>query len=408
MTDIGGNDFCNNGIGCGTIYKLTTAGVISTIYTFCPQGSCAAGGLPIGALVLATDGNFYGTATFGGAHNLGVIFKLTASGQYSVVHSFAGSDGSYPATTLVQVNGGALYGAAYGGANGVGAMFKVTLQGQFSTIYNFCAQQGCPDGSVPKSLTAGNDGNLYGVTGLGGALGNGTAFKLSPTGKLTTLHNFNGTSDGSEPNGPLVLASDGNFYGTALYGGSFSCGNGCGTTFRVTPKGEFSSHEFQPLTGELAYAPLIQATDGNFYGTSTMVHFGGNVFELSKENVITSLFDNGCDPFAGLFQATDGKLYGTTTLGGNNNTGTVFSIDLGLAPFVTTLPTSRKVGTKIIILSTNLTGASSVTFNGTPASFQVVSATQITATVPAGATTGSVVVVTPSGTLTSNLPFRVM
>jgi uncharacterized repeat protein (TIGR03803 family) len=107
-------------------------------------------------------------------------------------------------------------------------------------------------------------------------------------------------------------------------------------------------------------------------------------------------------------QATNGNFYGTTSAGGANNDGTVFSLSVGLGPFVETLPTSGMVGTAVIILGNNLTGATSVTFNGTPAKFTVVSSsTEIKTTVPSGATTGKVKVTTASGTLTSNQTFRV-
>lgn len=404
----GGDYACNNGGGCGALFKVSTTGVFTSLYVFCAQTNCTDGAFPVGGLLLAADGNFYGTTVGGGQYGFGVAFRLTAGGKYSVLHHFTGTDGTGSSAPLIQVGGGALYGTGGGGVNQAGSVYKLTLKGVISTVYSFCSQAGCADGSEANGVTEGTDGNLYGVTVFKGVLGYGTAFKLTPSGKLTTLHSFNGTTDGIAPNGPLFRAMDGSFYGTTFQGGDYSCFGGCGTSFRVTSRGQFSSHEFAPLGGQDSLAPLVQATDGNFYGTTTMAHISGNVFELSSTNLITSLFDNGCYPSAGLLQATDGKLYGTTAEGGSNMGGTVFSVDLSLAPFVITVPTSRKVGTAVTILGTNLTGASSVTFNGVPAAFTVVSATQITTTVPAGAATGSVVVVTPSGTLTSNMPFRVM
>jgi len=111
---------------------------------------------------------------------------------------------------------------------------------------------------------------------------------------------------------------------------------------------------------------------------------------------------------SGLFQATDGNFYGTTVAGGANANGTVFRLSLGLSPSVETQPTSGKVGAVVKILGNNLDGATSVAFNGTPAVIEVLSRTELTTTVPAGATTGTVEVVTPNGTLSSNVPFRVL
>jgi uncharacterized repeat protein (TIGR03803 family) len=166
-------------------------------------------------------------------------------------------------------------------------------------------------------------------------------------------------------------------------------------------------------------AGLVQATDGNFYGTTS--YGGGNnygtVFEMTPTGKLTMLHSlsgtDGAQPKAGLVQATNGDLYGTTFGGGWHDhrtiyyAGTVFSLAVGLGPFVKTLPTSGKVGAAVIILGNNLTGSTGVSFNGTAAEFTVVSSSEITTTVPSGATTGKIDVTTPSGMLTSNVKFRV-
>ncbi len=181
---------------------------------------------------------------------------------------------------------------------------------------------------------------------------------MTPQGTLTTLHNFNAT-DGATPN-QLALGSDGNFYGTTISGGT----NTDGTTFEITPQGVFTSlHSFAK--------------------------------------------SDGADPFAGLVQDTDGKFYGTTSFGGSKNSGTVFRLDVGLGPFVEAVPTAGKVGAKVKILGTKLTGATSVSFNATAAVFTVVSASEITTTVPNGATTGTVRVTTLGGTLLSKGAFQI-
>jgi len=262
------------------------------------------------------------------------------------------------------------------------------------------------------------DGNLYGTTFYGGAYGIGTVFKITPGGTLTTLHSFDGT-DGGNPEAGLVQASNGNLYGTTFYGGDY------GTVFEITPGGALTTlHSFAgyPTEGSNPGAALVQATDGNLYGTTMDggannscnvdgVVGCGTIFEITPEGTLITLHNlDGTDgefPQGGLVQHTNGTLYGTTNQGGANGDGTVFSLSIGLGPFVETAPTSGPVGTSVIILGTNLTGATSADFNGTAAPFTVVSSTEITTTVPAGATTGMVQVTTPSGTLYSNLAFQV-
>jgi len=169
---------------------------------------------------------------------------------------------------------------------------------------------------------------------------------------------------------------------------------------------------FEPVGG------LIQATDGNFYGTTYLggASDEGTVFKITSAGTLTTLHsfcsESGCadggTPGGALVQGTNGTFYGATAGGGTNDDGTVFSLAVGLGSFVETLPTSGKVGAAVTILGTNLTGATSVTFNGKAATFTVVSSTEITTTVPTGATTGKVKVVTPSRTLSSNVSFRVL
>jgi len=169
--------------------------------------------------------------------------------------------------------------------------------------------------------------------------------------------------------------------------------------------------------GNYLYGALTQATDGNLYGIMDIggAHGYGTIFRITTAGSLTTLYSfcsqSGCAdgeyPEGGLVQDTNGTLYGTAADGGANGDGTVFSLSVGLSPFVETLPVSGKSGATIKILGTNLTGATSVTFNGTAATFTVSSSNFITATVPTGATTGTVQVVTPSGTLSSSVSFRV-
>jgi uncharacterized repeat protein (TIGR03803 family) len=192
----------------------------------------------------------------------------------------------------------------------------------------------------------------------------------------------------------------------------------------MTPAGALTTlHIFTRVDGAQLFAGLIQATDGNFYGTTNGggANGQGTAFKMTSNGVLTTLYNfcsesgcvDGAGPEAALVQATNGKLYGTTGGGGTGTCapygcGTAFSLSLGLQPFIATAPTLGEAGKSVIILGTNLTGATSVTFNAAPATFTVGSATYIKTTVPAEATTGPIQVVTPSGTLTSNVNFQVL
>jgi uncharacterized repeat protein (TIGR03803 family) len=344
-------------------------------------------------------------------------------------------DGSCPRATLVQATDGNFYGTTLaGGAAGSGTVFKITPDGALTTLYSFSCL--CADGMLANGLVQATDGNFYGTTGAGGAHGSGTVFKISATGTLTTLHSFScpqGSEcpDGAGPYAGLVQATGGDFYGTTAGGGI----NYHGTIFKITASGALTPlYSFCPqsgcLDGDAPEAGLVQATDGSFYGTTVQGGTDacpsgcGTIFKVTPAGSLTTLHSfcqhNGCPdgflPFAGLVQATDGDLYGTTYSGGTSDMcegtcGTVFRLSVGLGPFVETEPAAGQLGAVVKILGTDLTGVSRVTFNGTPAVFAVSSrskVTEITTTVPAGATTGEVQVVIPSGTLSSNVPFRVL
>ena len=369
----GANSVCiNDFLGCGTLFEISANGTLTTLYSFCSESACTDGDFPYAGLIQATDGNFYGTTESGGANTYdGTVFKITPSGTLMTLHSFEGADGSTPVVGLVQATDGNFYGTTQsGGANGDGTIFKITPSGTFTSLYSFCSQSGCLDGSGPNAgLIQGVDGNLYGTTTNGGANRVGTIFGITLSGTLTTLYSFcsqSGCTDGTHPNG-LVQATDGNFYGTTALGGANASDQG--TVFKMTPGGM--------LTTLYSFCPQTNCPDG-------------------------------AEPGAALVQDTDGNFYGTTGFGGDYGDGTVFSLSVGLGPFVETQPTSGNLGAPVNILGTNLTGATNVSFNGTAANFTVVSSSEITTTVPAGATTGYVQVVTPSGTLSSNVNFVVL
>jgi uncharacterized repeat protein (TIGR03803 family) len=414
---IGGNTYV------GTVFKITPGGALAVARNF--RGSN--GSLPRAPLIQSTDGALYGTTEGGGTVNLGTVFEITPSGTLTTLHSFLGTDGSEPLAALVEASNGNFYGTtSQGGPNYDGTVFEITPNGTLTTLYNFCSQTSCTDGAGPwGGLIQATDGNFYGTTQNGGAntagcggYGCGTVFKVTPSGTLTTLYNFCSRincRDGANPDAGLIQATDGSLYGTTQSGGA----NNLGTVFRFTPSGTLIAlHSFAGTDGSAPYGALIQASDGNLYGTtqSDGANSGGTIFEITPGGTLTTLYNfcaqancmDGGDPSGTLVQATDGTFYGTTQGGGTLEFGTIFSLSVGLLPFVETLPTSGRVGTDVKILGTNLTGSTSVTFNGAAATFTVVSSSEITATVPSGAATGKVEVVTSGGTLTSNVNFRVL
>jgi uncharacterized repeat protein (TIGR03803 family) len=296
--------------GAGTVFKLTPSGHESVIYCFCPGGSpCTDGESPVAGLIFDKEGNLYGTTLYGGASGQGTVFKLTPSGQEHVLYSFCGqsgcTDGANPWAGLVLDKGGNLYGTtAYGGASssscndaGCGAVFKVTPSGQQSVLYSFCKQSGCTDGSYPfAGLILDKKGNLYGTTGGGGNLecfeyGCGTVFKVTPSGKESVIHSFGGGDDGEFSEASLVFDKKGNLYGATWEGGSSgsSCQDpGCGTVFKITPAGKESvlyafCQQSDCDDGANAYSRPIFDEKGHMYGTTSNggISAGGVVFKLT-------------------------------------------------------------------------------------------------------------------------------
>jgi uncharacterized protein (TIGR03437 family) len=285
-----------------------------------------------GSLAQGTDGNFYGTAYQGGVRDAGSIFKITPGGTLTTLYSFTGSpDGSGPYGGLIQASDGNFYGTTYqGGANSAGTIFRVTSGGTLMTLYSFTNGN---DGELPYAgLIQGTDGSFYGTTF-------GTIFKITPGGTLTTLYSFTGEA---RPHGGLIQATDGDFYGTAQYGGAY----GEGMIFKLTPGGTLTTlYSFTGLNdGYAPLARLIQATDGNFYGTTSSAGgtAQGTVFKITPSGTLTTLHSftgtDGSFPAAGLTEGTDGNVYGTTSSGGSNGDGTVFKLQLGL-PTPSSTPT---------------------------------------------------------------------
>ncbi len=426
-----------NGGYQGTVFQTTLSGTLTQLHSF--AGYPTDGSFPYAGLVQGADGNFYGTTGNGGTSSncdkgCGTVFELSPNNgnwTFTLLHSFDGNDGSYPEGGLIQATDGNLYGTTFSGGTGnncvdfqpqgCGTVFKLSPNNgswTFTLLHSF----NFIDGDSPYAgLVQAANGNFYGTTAQGVVTGHicsvgcGTVFEMTPTGTVTTLHTFTGT-DGIFPDSALVQATDGNFYGTTSGDGQPAY---YGTVFKITPTGTLTTlHSFDGTDGYLPNAPLVQATDGDFYGTTAEggANQGGTIFKISATGTLITLYNfcaqmycaDGDGPEGGLVQDTNGTFYGTAFSGGAFQAGTVFSLDVGLTPFVKTQPTSGKVGAPVIILGTNLTDSNSVTFNGTAAAFNVVSASEITTTVPAGATTGPVQVTTPSGVLTSTVNFQVI
>ena len=434
---------CKASAGCGTVFEVNPAGYIRTLYKFCSQSTCSDGWDPPGPLLLSPNGNLFGTTQLGGnrcflARGCGTIFQITPAGTLTTLYRFCAQefcpDGYAPAG-LIQGPGGKIYGTtSAGGAHDGGSVFALSPSGNLTTLYSFCALVNCDDGGSPSELIFGADGNLYGTTEVGGTYSAGTFFKLTRDGVLTLLQQFcsqyqnNACLDGRNPLGPLVQDSNGNFLGTTSNGGT----SDSGSVFQISPIGQlttlysFCSQVNIDGCADGAYPTgLLMGSDGNLYGTT---HSGGSsnagtAFEVTPSGALTTLYNfchagSGCadgeTPVA-LAQGTDGVFYGGTSLGGTPancgsfaGCGTIYKLSNLLPAFVAANPGFAKVGQQVGILGNNLTGATSVTFNGVPAAFAVVADTLIKATVPTGATTGILQVITPSGTFSSNVAFRVL
>lgn len=318
--------------GSGIAFRMSLSGAETLLYSF---GSSATDpGQPL-AMMQDTDGNFYGIGLSGGVSGNGSVFKMTTSGTESLLHSFPTNSGipflNPSGSGLLQAADGSIYGTTYqGGVDNKGTVFQVTPDGHQNILHSF---SGKPDGDSPGALVQDSSGNLYGVTGLGGTSNLGTIFKITPGGTETVLHSFTG-SDGVVPD-TLLLASDGNLYGTCAAGGASGTG---GTVFKISPTGGAltSLYNFPDSSTSDGHDPvsLIQASDGNFYGTTELggVNNQGIVFRVTTSSVETPLYfftggSDGSAPIGGLVQGPDGALYGTAE-GGGSGFGSIFKITL--------------------------------------------------------------------------------
>jgi uncharacterized repeat protein (TIGR03803 family) len=284
-----------------------------------------------GILAQGRDGNLYGTAPVGGTYGRGGVFKITPTGTYSVIYNFDGIVGANPYSGLTLGTDGNFYGTTFGGGTGgFGIVFQITPGGVVTVLHNFVLSEGA--GSPYAPPIQGTDGNFYGTTTIGtGGSGYGTVYKVTPAGAFTVLYQFDNTH-GSTPIAPLIQAKDGNFYGTTRVGGTF----GFGTAFKITPAGALTvMYNFDSTHGAEPYSPLVQGSDGNFYGMTRAggtLNGGGVLFKLTAAKKLTVLhnFDatggtpDGNRPYAGLIQTSDGGFWGVTSAGGTNAAGILY------------------------------------------------------------------------------------
>jgi uncharacterized repeat protein (TIGR03803 family) len=217
----------------GTVYRITSTGALTTLYTFCSQPSCADGQYPVGALIMGSDGNIYGTSHAGGNYSAcsvdgcGTVFKMTLGGDLTTLHTFDTTDGEYPYGGVVEGPAQIFYGTTgAGGAYTDGTVFSITAQSAFTTLHSFDGK----DGSTPYAILLGSDGKLYGTTETRGAHFGGTIFKMTTDGAFSTVHNFDGTNGKNSYCG-LVEGAKRVFYGTTYFGGT----ENDGTVFSISP-----------------------------------------------------------------------------------------------------------------------------------------------------------------------------
>jgi uncharacterized repeat protein (TIGR03803 family) len=440
---------CHNGgtNNYGTLFKVTSAGVLTVLHNFAAQGSTSDGCEPLAPPIQATNGDFYGTTAFCGANNYGTVYKLTLAGAYSLLYSFQGppNDTVLP-LGLIEGTNGDLWGLGNGWIISGGGVFKITLAGKESLVYTF---EPNPDGafldgeSPYTNLIQGSNGDFYGTTEEGGSANEGTIFQLTAGGKETVLYSFPNQTDGAYPSLPLAQGPNG-----ILYGAATDCaGGGCSQAglFDITTKGVYKNLYLYPLVCSNCgqpEAPLLLSTNGTFYSTTEQGGIGvGSFYSLTNDyspfislvnvrsgaegaqvGILGQGFSSASVVEFGGAKATTRKLTGTTYILATVPTGALtgdVTVTTGSTKLSTTAsykitptyksftPPSGPVGTVVTFNGTGLTQTSKVTIDKISTSFTVVSDSEITATVPAGAATGKIVVTTKGGSVTSSTNFTV-
>ena len=396
-----------------SIFKIGLGGAFSNLYSFSSADNLE--GYVADGLFQANDGDFYATTAGGASGQYGAIFRFTPAGAVTVLHRFSGSDGGGPTSGLIQASNGNFYGSnVFVDPVGDGNIFRFG-RGGLTVLYTFLPPTGVvyrPEGGT--RLVQGRDGNLYGTTNSGGQSSQGSIFRMTLSGQLTTLYEFSALSNSPSA---LIQGGDGNFYGTIPTGGVFTGTNGA--VFEITPEGSFQFvFQFNPVyEGTTIGQPsgLMQASDGNFYGYARVDPYFVTpaIFQLTPQGVMTPIytFQDGGVPQGPLLQASNGHIYGAM-VGGTNGAGYLFGLALGLPlpkPHLRNFtPVSGKPGQVVAITGGNLVGTTAVKFNGVIAGFKIVSPVVGYTVVPNGATTGTISLTTAAGTVTSTKSFTVL
>jgi uncharacterized repeat protein (TIGR03803 family) len=402
--------------GLGTVYVVTAAGVSTTLYSF--RGTLD-GQYPEGPLVEAPDGYLYGTASQGGLRRGGTVFRITKSGTLRAIAQLARSTGTQPHSGLV-LRGALLYGTtSRGGVANLGTVFSIARTGALTVLHDFRGA----DGAQPHGELIGSGGLLYGTTSSGGAAGAGTIYAIAPNGAFTSLYSFTGGADGGTPDARLVLGSSGSLFGTASRGGTSNanCPGGCGTVFRFDAPGAITVlHRFAFFDGRQPESGLTEATDGMLLGTTYQGGDGCFFLELSLGCGVGyriaqsgSNFEKFYDfdygdtfPQAGFALADSGLMYGAAIYdglrGSDAGDGALLRVDPTPTTIVSFAPPSGPVGTPVTLTGSNFTPVTAVAFNGIAATFTIDTPTQITTTVPAGASSGPITVTAPNGVAASS------
>jgi uncharacterized repeat protein (TIGR03803 family) len=331
---------------------------VTALVEFTGNGAINKGSRPNG-LIFCSDGDIYGTTETGGANDFGTVFNMTPAGVLTTLVEFAGhapaNSSGFPTAPLVEARGGNFYGTTSGGGIGVnlqnildnGTVFELSRSGVLTTLVRFSCNGPTNKGCTPYAgLVEAPNGDFYGTTFSGGSQkkisipgfrGFGTAYRMSPAGQLTTVYDFSAhlaKGQGGTPWAGLILGKDGNFYGTTWNGLGIA-----GSVFKLTPTGTMTplvrfSGPKPPNKGGGCVADLIQASDGNFYGTTPVLggDLRGTIFKMTPGGVLTNLVEfhdndsKGAAPKAPLVEGNDGNLYGTTISGGAFGWGTIFQM----------------------------------------------------------------------------------